>query len=62
LAAVSSTGGVVVLLEIDMNYCSPYSSLQCSLFQLSVILGSMAWTFISASAISTFFLLVSLYN
>jgi hypothetical protein len=56
LAAVSSAAGVAILLKIDMNYCSRYDhlSLVCSQFQVSVILGSMALAFISASALSTF--------
>jgi hypothetical protein len=55
-SAVSSAEGVAILLKIDMNYCSRYDhwSLVCSQFQVSVILGSMALAFISASALSTF--------
>ncbi|CAN6203970.1 unnamed protein product [Urochloa humidicola] len=60
MAAASSATGVAILLETDVNFCRVYPYLSCSRYKVSVILASMAWSFMAASAGSTFWLLVSL--
>jgi hypothetical protein len=60
LSAASSTAAVAILLAIDVEFCRVYPYLTCIRYKVSVILASMAWSFIVASAGSTFWLLVSL--
>ncbi|XP_022679757.1 CASP-like protein 5B3 isoform X2 [Setaria italica] len=62
MAAASSSAGVAILLVRDSQFCRvhDYQYLSCSRYEVSVILAFMAWSFIAASAGSTFWLLVSL--
>jgi hypothetical protein len=60
MAAASSSTGVAIFLETDVEFCNVYPYLSCSRYKVSAILASMAWSFIAASACSTFWLLVSL--
>ncbi|PAN11324.1 hypothetical protein PAHAL_2G168500 [Panicum hallii] len=60
LAAASSATAVAILLAIDVEFCRVNPYLSCSRYKVFVILASMAWSFIAASAGSTFWLLVSL--
>ncbi|CAL4948335.1 unnamed protein product [Urochloa decumbens] len=62
MAATSSSVGVAILLVRDTQFCRVHDEqlVACSRYKFSVILAFMAWSFIAASAGSTFWLLVSL--
>ncbi|CAN6162543.1 unnamed protein product [Urochloa humidicola] len=63
-AAASSSAGVAMLLLRDTQFCGARDEqlVACSRYKFSIILAFMAWSFIAASAGSTFWLLVSLLD
>ncbi|RLN23573.1 CASP-like protein 5B3 [Panicum miliaceum] len=62
LSAASSATAVAILLATDVEFCRVNPLFSCSRYKVSAILASMAWSFIAASAGSTFWLLVSLFE
>ncbi|CAL4962254.1 unnamed protein product [Urochloa decumbens] len=64
MAATSSSAGVAILLVRDTQFCRVHDEqlVACSRYKFSIILAFMAWSFIAASAGSTFWLLVSLLD
>ncbi|CAN6195323.1 unnamed protein product [Urochloa humidicola] len=64
MAAASSSAGVATLLLRDTQFCRARNEqlVACSRYKFSIILAFMAWSFIAASAGSTFRLLVSLLD
>ncbi|TVU10958.1 hypothetical protein EJB05_44515 [Eragrostis curvula] len=58
--AASAAGGLDILMERDVHFCTTYPYLSCSGYRISVILSCMAWSFLATSAASSFFLLSSL--
>ncbi|TVU10948.1 hypothetical protein EJB05_44504 [Eragrostis curvula] len=58
-AGASAAAGLDILMERDVQFCNSYPYLACSRYRIAVILTCLAWSFLAASAASTFFLLTS---
>ncbi|TVU10938.1 hypothetical protein EJB05_44494 [Eragrostis curvula] len=59
-ASTAASAGVAIYLERDFNHCKTNPHLSCGQYKLSVILASMTWSFIAASATASFWLMASL--
>ncbi|KAL6594309.1 hypothetical protein ACP70R_048502 [Stipagrostis hirtigluma subsp. patula] len=61
VASATASAGVAIYLERDFHICRTHPHLSCSPYKLSIILAFMAWSFITASAASSFWLLASFF-
>ncbi|TVU13022.1 hypothetical protein EJB05_46694, partial [Eragrostis curvula] len=59
-SAATGAAGVVVFFKRDTEFCRAIGQLTCDQYEISVILAFMAWLFGAASALSLFWLRVSL--
>ncbi|TVU10970.1 hypothetical protein EJB05_44527, partial [Eragrostis curvula] len=58
-SAATASAGVTILFRRDTEFCRAFPQVTCGLYDLAVILAFVAWSFIAASAFSSFWLWVS---
>ncbi|PKA56415.1 CASP-like protein [Apostasia shenzhenica] len=59
LAAACSSAGVTVLFARDVGFCRSYPQLECSKYEISIVLAFMTWLLIAISSLVMFWLLAS---